>query len=626
MNESDTIEIVDKDISSKDGSDGTPEAGHVSSPLQKKSKPTAKPTATRPNNYQSLRRNCNRNPNNKNNNPTQENLRTLSTTYSSRITVKLSLPSSNDPLSTLVSAYQELLKKFKESTQENIGIIAWRDDDIPRYHSLTEAEHIPSILGKLLVYSPRLFPGKSNKPNTVYAKIHLAHECLFTDIQSELSYWLRSNSHGMYYNMLQAESVVDIGWLLYSLRCMDAGALAEELYDLYGIEIGLRWKVIDQGVKGKIPADQRISALHIEARLEKKSATIKALLALYGRTTEDNVKPNGVKFRFVTLRSSATSRSSITKLTRLRARQKKFLSKICQSSSWDILLLDHTIRDGTPTLRQLIMNLKSTEYDKVHLFHSVDLDYNGDGFVFAYLPELKAESESAMQTIFPLIRYHSNVSQNLVNDNQNAINVDDHTSTSTLTSPELQSFFTQEALDRTDDMYYDKTKQCIIDPLIDNNLEFVIEDDTLDKLLGPDIDDTVPNTASNIPGRPAPRLLHSSLVPQGDNDSISTFGESIYSRRTDNSSKSRFRVPTLRFPASDESVSSAATAVTTDEFNSLNNRVHSISSQLAQNQSQNNEILKLLRLNSTSNSDRADQPSSVNDAGDTFGAVGEGLE
>jgi hypothetical protein len=322
MNEpppSSILDNQDKDSLSKDSSDGTPEAGHVSSPLQKKPKPTTTPTSTRPSNYQSLRRTCNRNPNVNKSNHTQKNLRTLSTKYSSRITVKLSLPSSNDPLSTLVTAYQDLLTKLKDSTQGNIGIIAWRETDIPRYHSLTEVEHIPSILGQLLVYSPRLFPGKTNKPNTVYAKIHLAHECLFSDIQTEMAYWLRSNSHGIYYNMLQAESVVDIGWLLYSLRCMDAGALAEELFDLYGIEVGLRWKVIDQGVKGKIPTDQRISALHIEARLEKKSATIKALLALYGRSTEDNTKPNGVKFRFVTLRSSATSRASITKLTRLRA-------------------------------------------------------------------------------------------------------------------------------------------------------------------------------------------------------------------------------------------------------------------------------------------------------------------
>ena len=622
-------EASGKDNSSTDGSDGTPDAGHISSYLTKKAKSTTKTfNASRPDNYQSLRRQCNRNNTTNNTKSSQENLRSISTTYTSRITVKLSLPTSNDPLSTLVSAYQALLTKFKEVTQGTIGIIPWRNDDIPRYHSITEPSHVPNILGKLLVYSPRLFPGKANKPNVVYAKIHLAHECLFNDIQSELSYWLRSNNHGMYYNMLQAESVVDIGWLLYSLRCMDAGALAEELFDQYGIEIGFRWKIINQGVKGKLPAEQRISALHVEAKLEKKSSTIKALLELYGRTNSKNIiKPNGVKFRFVTLRSSATSRSSITKLTRLRTRQKKFLSKICQSSSWDIVFLDHTIRKTTPTLRNLIMNLKSTEYEDVHLFHSVDLDYNGDGFVFTYLPELKAESESAIQTLFPLIRHHNNGSKNILNDTPTTAPNETQAPPDTLTDTEIKTFFTQEALDRTEDMYYDKLKNCIIDPLIDNNLEFVIEDDTLEKLLGPDTVELDTNPESNTPGRPAPRLLHSSLVPQGDNDSISTFGESIYSRRTENSTRSRFRSGTSQLPVSDESVASSTTTVTTDEFNSLNNRVHSISSQLAQNQNQNNEILKLLRLNSIPNTARADQPDSVsNDAGEVFDDASEGLE
>ena len=121
------------------------------------------------------------------------------------------------------------------------------------------------------------------------------------------------------------------------------------------------------------------------------------MLNLYGRKTADNsVKPNVVTLRFVTLCSSATSRASINKLDKLRIRQNNFLSKICQSSSWDIVQLDYTIRGGTSSLRNHIKKLKSSEYEDVSIFHSVDLDYNGDGFVFTYLAEIKAEAEAAM--------------------------------------------------------------------------------------------------------------------------------------------------------------------------------------------------------------------------------------
>ena len=122
-----------------------------------------------------------------------------------------SLPPSKDLLTTLTETLQEFMNKLMETTQDTVGIIAWHNSDIPHYNAILDPSHCPSILGKLLVYSPWIFfPGKVNKPNTVYTKLHIAHaECLFTDIQSQLSFWLRSNSHGMYYNMLQAESVIN---------------------------------------------------------------------------------------------------------------------------------------------------------------------------------------------------------------------------------------------------------------------------------------------------------------------------------------------------------------------------------------------------------------------------------
>ena len=46
-----------------------------------------------------------------------------------------------------------------------------------------------------------------------------------------------------------------------------------------------------------------------------------------------------------------------------------------------------------------------------------------------------------------------------------------------------------------------------------------------EQLLGPDTDEPLPATESNTSGQPAPRVLHSSVVLQRDNDSSSTFRE-----------------------------------------------------------------------------------------------------
>lgn len=604
-------------------SDGTPDRGNTTTNAKKPRTATQSERPSRPTNYQTLRRECNRSGQIRDKTRAQGNTRNLDTTYRSRATFKFSLPSSPNPLKTLTETLQELIKNLQETTERDIGIIPWKDNDIPYFHSLSDPDHIPSTIGKLLLYSPRIFPGKANKPNIVYAKLHIAHDQLFTDIQTELDYWLRSNNHGMYYNMLQVESVVDVGWLLYSLRCMDAGALAEELYDNYGIEIGLRWKVIDQGLKGKIPSEQRTSALHVESSLENKSATIKALLKLYGRSTSQEDKPNGVKFRFVTLRSAATNRSFITKLDRLRIRQKTFSTKICQTSSWDPVHLDHIVRDGTCSLRNYIMSILSSEYEDIGLFHSVDLDYNGDGFVFTYLPEVKAEAETAIQTLYPLIRHANNISKKLIEETSNDNDEVEEQSWQPLTIAELQSFFTQEAVERTEDMYYDNKKHCIIDPLVDNNLEFIIEEDSFSKLLGPDKDDIIATTENTTPGRPAPRVLHSSLIPEGDADSISTFGGSLYSRKAANSRQNK---PGYRRPTSDESTIGSNSTVTTDDFNTLNHQVQSIITQFAQNQIQNDKILQLLSK-SNSSTNRAGQPSGDDlEADDVSSTVSDRLE
>lgn len=42
----------------------------------------------------------------------------------------------------------------------------------------------------------------------------------------------------------------------------------------------------------------------------------------------------------------------------------------------------------------------------VPLFHCVDLDWCGDGYIFQYLPQVKAEAEYAIHTLYPLTQYY----------------------------------------------------------------------------------------------------------------------------------------------------------------------------------------------------------------------------
>ena len=99
----------------------------------------------------------------------------------------------------------------------------------------------------------------------------------------------------MFYNMLQEEEDgKEIGWLLYSTREMDAGVLADKIMDVIGVNIGLRWKVINSGSK-KIAKDNMIRALSVEVSSKVKTKCTARLLCLYSRRMKPvHEYPNGI--------------------------------------------------------------------------------------------------------------------------------------------------------------------------------------------------------------------------------------------------------------------------------------------------------------------------------------------
>jgi hypothetical protein len=47
-------------------------------------------------------------------------------------------------------------------------------------------------------------------------------------------------------------------------KTMYAGALVDEIIDLVGLQVGLWWKIINVGAKGKLPETQRVHALNVD--------------------------------------------------------------------------------------------------------------------------------------------------------------------------------------------------------------------------------------------------------------------------------------------------------------------------------------------------------------------------
>ena len=202
--------------------------------------------------------------------------------------------------------------------------------------------------------------------------------------------------------MLQEEDSAEVGWLLYSTREMDAGALADEIADMIGVNVGLRWKTVPTGSK-TTTEKTKVQALCIEVPAKQKWASQKALLQLYSRAIKRvDQYPNGIQMRFVKMKKDAINMKEKSKLDKLRERQKQFVAGICTHVNYDIFQLDYSSAEGEiPTLRQMIMSITSKNDGVTPLFHCVDMDWQQEGFTFQFSANAKDEAETVIHTLLP---------------------------------------------------------------------------------------------------------------------------------------------------------------------------------------------------------------------------------
>lgn len=241
---------------------------------------------------------------------------------------------------------------------------------------------------------------------TIYINIHLGHNHDFQDICEALQSWLSSANHGLYYKMLQVEDSSEVGWLLYSTREMDAGALANKIADMVGINIGLRWKTIPTGAKN-ISEKTKVQDLCIEVSSRSKWTCQKDLLKLYSRTMKPvEAYPNGICMRFVKMKKDAINMKGKSKFDKLRERQKQFLAGIRTQVTYDVCQLDYSSRKGEiPTLRQMVMSITSKNDGETPLFHCVDMDWLQEGFTFQYSATVQEQAKTVINTLLPYLHH-----------------------------------------------------------------------------------------------------------------------------------------------------------------------------------------------------------------------------
>jgi len=90
------------------------------------------------------------------------------------------------------------------------------------------------------------------------------------------------------------------------------------------------------------------------------------------------------------------------------ARQAAFILKIGMGTSWEFsqnLLLDHLQKDTVATMREILMNIKLTEFPGHPVFHAIDTAWGSDNVVnFNFHPENKVEAGMCITGLIPYIR------------------------------------------------------------------------------------------------------------------------------------------------------------------------------------------------------------------------------
>jgi hypothetical protein len=160
--------------------------------------------------------------------------------------------------------------------------------------------------------------------------------------------------------------------------------------------------MISLGHRGAIPKDEQVKAIHIECDSAVQFELKAALSKIYASAKNEEY-PNGIRMRLVPEFNSMISPATRQNASRLKARQANFQAQIMSAISWDIEALDFVDHIIGWLLRDLIMKIESRTNTGHPLFHLVDATWNGNGYHFAFFPNVETEARAMMMALIPFM-------------------------------------------------------------------------------------------------------------------------------------------------------------------------------------------------------------------------------
>ena len=383
----------------------------------------------------------------------------LLTRFELRVHVTPTVNSGNN-LNNLRTHLVEIVKKLIES-DNTVKVVPWKGQ--PNGEEI-DAQNTPNTQPGLNKYFNRIFP---RAEGFVYVDVRLKHKRSSVDIINDISLWLSNQQHGLYFQTLQSEETSNIGWLLWSFRKIDSRKLEDEIWELYGINVALKYQTIATSMTrgNSNGTEQPVKALHIWTT--KADADRAAHLFNFTVYSDKAAHfPLGIVLRFIPVISRMQER--LDKFRAALSLQQTFLHGIegtrpLYATSWEITVLDQK-KDNCESLRKLIMGVESKKHVGKHLFLSVDVSYfRSNEVLFSFLPRHEYEAREFITNLVPFI-----------------IN--------TVPGETVKSYFHPEAVDRAMNCFWDNEKQEVV-TIFDKYMEDfeILDDYAEDFLLDKDI-------------------------------------------------------------------------------------------------------------------------------------------
>ena len=306
--------------------------------------------------------------------------------YEGLYSLKLPTHDNKNAADEMKRALQEWFKELKE-VDTSVVIYNWKNDTKSR--AITKTTDITNKVAPMKHFFHTIRPRSSK--GFMWCSVHLGHDGPASELDEGMEWWYKEKKGGIYKKALQYKDSVQVAWLLYSHEKVDRDLLTEKLGEKCELmwnkklPMALSWTQIKDGTynTSKKPFDPNKTypyAIHIHCRT-KDQEEIRALIKTIYKTTQTKF-PLMMAFRYVPVIERSSTSHLKTKIKRLRRIQIDFLCSSMHATSWEINTLDHKTDGLNETLREMLMNIKSNEYND-YVFLSINEDSSG-GYNFTF--------------------------------------------------------------------------------------------------------------------------------------------------------------------------------------------------------------------------------------------------